>query len=119
VIAALLEHRRDCPKRNGMSMPIHDATATAPAGSREVRHTTCYMCACRCGIRVHLQDGKLRHIDGTPVHSFSTLMTELATIVRNTCRTPNAGPDAPTFEILTTPSAKQHQAFALLQQIRV
>ena len=57
--------------------------------------------------------------DGTPVHSFSTLMAELATVVRNTCRTPNAGPDAPTFEILTTPNAKQQRAFALLQQIRV
>ena len=26
--------------------------------------------------------------DGTPAHSFSTLLAELATIVRNTCRTP-------------------------------
>src|SRR5574337_443324 len=26
------------------------------------------MCACRCGIRVHLQDGKLRYIDGNPDH---------------------------------------------------
>jgi transposase len=57
--------------------------------------------------------------DGTPVHSFSTLMTELATIVRNTCRTPNAGPDAPTFEVLTTPNAKHQRAFELLQQIRL
>jgi transposase len=57
--------------------------------------------------------------DGTPVHSFSTLLAELATIVRNTCRTPNAGADAPTFEILTTPNAKQQRAFALLQDIRV
>jgi hypothetical protein len=57
--------------------------------------------------------------DGTPVHSFSTLMAELATIVRNTCRTPNAWPDAPTFEILTTPSANQQRAFDLLQQIRL
>ena len=57
--------------------------------------------------------------DGTPVHSFSTLMTELATIVRNTCRTPNAGPDAPTFEVLTTPNAKQQRAFELLRQIRL
>ena len=46
-------------------------------------------------------------------------MAELATIVRNTCRTPNAGPDAPTFEVLTTPNAKQQQAFELLQQIRL
>jgi transposase len=56
--------------------------------------------------------------DGTPVHSFSTLMAELATIVRNTCRTPSASLDAPTFDILTTPSAKQRQALDLIQQIR-
>ena len=34
----------------------------------EVRNTTCYMCACRCGIRVHLRDGKVRYIDGNPEH---------------------------------------------------
>jgi transposase len=57
--------------------------------------------------------------DGTPVHSFSTLMAELATIVRNTCRTPNTAPDAPTFEVLTTPNAQQQRAFNLIQQIRL
>ena len=57
--------------------------------------------------------------DGTPVHSFSTLMAELATIVRNTCRTPNAGSDAPTFDLLTTPNAKQRRALELIQQISV
>ena len=57
--------------------------------------------------------------DGTPVHSFSTLMAELATIVRNTCRAPQAGPEAPTFEVLTTPNAKQQRALELLQQIRL
>ena len=58
--------------------------------------------------------------DGTPVHSFSTLMAELATIVRNTCRAPQAGPEAPTFEVLTTPNAKQQQrALDLIQQIRL
>ena len=58
--------------------------------------------------------------DGTPVHSFSTLMAELATIVRNTCRAaPNAGPDAPTFEVLTTPNAKQQRAIDLIQKIQL
>ena len=57
--------------------------------------------------------------DGTPVHSFSTLMAELATIVRNTCRTPEAAPQAPTFDILTTPNAKQRRAFELIEQIRL
>ncbi|HSH07411.1 MAG TPA: molybdopterin-dependent oxidoreductase, partial [Burkholderiales bacterium] len=34
----------------------------------EIKTTTCYMCACRCGIRVHLRDGQLRYIDGNPEH---------------------------------------------------
>ena len=57
--------------------------------------------------------------DGTPAHSFATLLEELATIVRNTCRTPNVGPDAPTFELVTTPNAKQERALELIQQIRL
>jgi hypothetical protein len=57
--------------------------------------------------------------DGTSVHSFATLMAEMATIVRNTCRTPNAKPETPTFEVLSTPNAKQQRAFELLQQIRL
>ena len=57
--------------------------------------------------------------DGTAAHSFATLLGELATIVRNTCRTPNAGPDAPTFAIVTTPNTKQQRAFELIQQIRL
>src|SRR5690242_17908447 len=38
------------------------------AVATEVKTTTCYMCACRCGIRVHLNDGKVRYIDGNPAH---------------------------------------------------
>ena len=57
--------------------------------------------------------------DGTPAHSFSTLLAELATIVCNVCRTPRAGPDAPTFAVVTTPNAKQQHAFELLRQIRL
>ncbi len=34
----------------------------------EVRKTTCYMCACRCGIDVHLKDGKIRFIEGNRDH---------------------------------------------------
>jgi len=57
--------------------------------------------------------------DGTPAHSFSTLMAELATIVRNTCRTPNAAPDTPTFEVITTPNAKQQRALNLIEHIHL
>ncbi len=34
----------------------------------ETRNTTCYMCACRCGIRVHLKNGEVRYIEGNPEH---------------------------------------------------
>ncbi len=49
--------------------PVHDPLADPAAGStQEVKTTTCYMCACRCGIRVHLRDGQVRYIDGNPEH---------------------------------------------------
>ena len=57
--------------------------------------------------------------DGTPAHSFATLLAELATIVRNTCRTPRAGADAATFDVVTTPSPKQKRALELIQQIQM
>ncbi len=34
----------------------------------EVKNTTCYMCACRCGIRVTLRNGEVRYIQGNPDH---------------------------------------------------
>ena len=39
---------------------------TSPRVSDEVKYTTCYMCACRCGINVHLKDGGIRYIEGNP-----------------------------------------------------
>ena len=39
---------------------------TSPRISDEVKYTTCYMCACRCGIKVHLKDGGIRYIEGNP-----------------------------------------------------
>ena len=33
-----------------------------------VKSTTCYMCACRCGINVHLKDGRIKYIEGNPNH---------------------------------------------------
>ena len=40
----------------------------APRISDEVRKTTCYMCACRCGIDVHLKDGAVAYIEGNRDH---------------------------------------------------
>jgi len=41
---------------------------TSPKVSDEVKCTTCYMCACRCGIKVHLKDGGIRYIEGNRDH---------------------------------------------------
>ena len=56
--------------------------------------------------------------DGSPVHSFQTLMAQLQGIVRNTCRTPGGAVDAPTFEIITTPDLTQKRALDLINQIK-
>jgi transposase len=55
--------------------------------------------------------------DGTPAHSFRTLLEELGTVVRNTCRTRGSSDDAPRFEIVTTTNPKQARATKLLQAI--
>ena len=39
----------------------------APSADR-VAYTTCYMCACRCGIKVHVKDGRIRYIEGNRHH---------------------------------------------------
>ena len=33
-----------------------------------VTTSTCYMCACRCGIKVHTKDGRIRYIEGNRNH---------------------------------------------------
>ncbi len=56
--------------------------------------------------------------DGTPADSFTTLVDELSTIVRNTSRAAEAAADVATFYNITTePNAKQRHAFELLQHI--
>ncbi len=56
--------------------------------------------------------------DGTPVHSFKTLMQDLQTIVRNTCRTANGAQDGSMFDLTTTPTAKQIRALELISLIK-
>ena len=36
--------------------------------NQEVKTTTCYMCACRCGIKVTLEGKKVRYIQGNRTH---------------------------------------------------
>ena len=57
--------------------------------------------------------------DGTPVHGFQTLLQDLASIVRNTCRAPRATQDEPTFEAVTTASPQQRRALELIAQIHL
>lgn len=58
--------------------------------------------------------------DGSPVHSFRSLLAHLSTLVRNTCRTrtPN---DEPATNIMldTSPNATQARALALLKSIHL
>jgi anaerobic selenocysteine-containing dehydrogenase len=40
----------------------------SPDVADAVKTTTCHMCDCRCGIKVHLKDGKIRYIEGNRDH---------------------------------------------------
>jgi len=63
---------------------------------------------------------RTRKLDnGTPAHSFATLLDELSTIVRNTCRAPTTGADTARFQVTTVPNPKQRRAIELLQHITV
>src|SRR5262249_31114503 len=53
--------------------------------------------------------------DGTSAHSLRTLLQDLATIVRNTCRIPAAA-QARTFHTITTPDPEQRRALDLLEK---
>ena len=47
---------------------IQPVIDTSPKVSDEIRKTTCYMCACRCGINVHMKEGKVAYIEGNRDH---------------------------------------------------
>ena len=52
-----------------MTIPAEDRPlAVESPGDRKVHFTTCYMCACRCGIKVTVEDGRVRFIQGTRGH---------------------------------------------------
>jgi hypothetical protein len=58
--------------------------------------------------------------DGTPVHSFHTLLQDLSSIVRNTCRRHGASTAGePTFNLVTTPSPTQQRAYNLLKSMQM
>jgi len=55
--------------------------------------------------------------DGSPVHSFKTLLDHLGKIVRNTCRYSTDGAGTPTFFKTTTPNKTQQSALDLIHRI--
>jgi sulfite dehydrogenase (quinone) subunit SoeA len=57
------EHERPVP-----SLSTEPEIPLSVPSADEIKTTTCYMCACRCGIRVHLKDGRVRYIDGNRDH---------------------------------------------------
>ena len=57
--------------------------------------------------------------DGSPVHSFRTLLIHLSTIVRNVCRPASTAHTAVTFTLDTQPDATQQRAYELLKTIQL
>ena len=57
--------------------------------------------------------------DGSPVHSYQSLLRNLATIVRNRCQSRDAQAGTPSFTIDTQPTPAQQKAFQLLKEIKL
>ena len=55
-------------KNGGGALLNRKPIATSLPIGDEVKTTTCYMCACRCGIKVHLKNGEIRYIEGNRDH---------------------------------------------------
>ncbi|MCP5042673.1 MAG: IS1634 family transposase [bacterium] len=60
-----------------------------------------------------------RTTDGERLHSFRTLLQDLSTIVRNTCRRPAAKNGELTFDADTRPSKTQQRALELIDSIQM
>lgn len=65
-------------------------------------------------LRARSKSQTRRTEEGLPVHSFQTLLKDLATIVKNRVH-PKAAPAAATFDMLTTPTTLQQRALELLE----
>jgi hypothetical protein len=85
-----LQGRRQTSRRGGRTSPV------APA----LRSTRAF------------EDRTKRTEQGAPVHSFTSLLKDLATIAANRVQ-PN-DTDLPAFPVITTPTPLQRQAFELL-----
>ena len=57
------------PEAEGHSPPMPEPQPDlSPKTWDSITTTTCYMCACRCGIKVYLKDGSVRYIEGNRDH---------------------------------------------------
>jgi anaerobic selenocysteine-containing dehydrogenase len=66
-MATKTEPDRNRRAANGQFAPEPPLDLHATSADR-ITCTTCYMCACRCGIKVHLKDGRIRYIEGNRDH---------------------------------------------------
>lgn len=57
--------------------------------------------------------------DGSPVHSFQSLIRNMATRVRNTCQSRDSQAGTPSFTIDTQPTLTQQKALQLLKKIKL
>ena len=67
----LLQRSLWCLDNNALKKSVNSSEPVvdvSPEVSDEIRKTTCYMCACRCGINVHIRDNKIRYIEGNKDH---------------------------------------------------
>ena len=51
---------------SGPFTTVQEQVDVTPNAIDRTEYTTCYMCACRCGIRVHFKNDEVRYIDGNP-----------------------------------------------------
>ena len=56
------------PEDESDKMPSQPALDLSPPVSDRVAKTTCYMCACRCGINVHMKGDRVAYIEGNRDH---------------------------------------------------
>ena len=54
-----------CPRKIDLDI---DLPQFEDKSKQEIKSTTCYMCACRCGIKVTLEGNKVRFIQGNRNH---------------------------------------------------
>lgn len=93
--------------------PTPDEVGAGPAGQK--RRTPLELADIYVPLDTTLRIPEVMTLADWLAHAQDTLMAELATIVRNTCRAPSNGSAAPTFEITTIPNPRQRHALALIE----